>query len=117
MQKKSTILKTLVCFSSFYLLTLTINAQKISVSEIINTEKMYDLHFTDAKRDSMIHQLNANLKLYQYLHGFNLPNSVPLPNWFDAVLPAMKFDTKQQPMNWTISPDVEMPADTNRLAF
>ena len=117
MQNIPTLLKIIVCFSSVFVLTSDIRAQQVSVSEIINTEKMYDLHFTDAKRDSMLNQLNANLRLYQYLHGFNLPNSVPLPNWFDPVLPAMKFDTKQQPLNWSISADVVMPADTNQLAF
>ena len=117
MQNIPTLLKIIVCFSSVFVLTSDIRAQEVSVSEIINTEKMYDLHFTDAKRDSMLNQLNANLRLYQYLHGFNLPNSVPLPNWFDPVLPAMKFDTKQQPINWSISADVVMPADTNQLAF
>ncbi len=117
MKKIPTLLKTIVCFSSFFGLTFTICAQDISVSEIIYTEKMYDLHFTDAKRDSMVNQLNANLQLYQYLHGFNLPNSVPLPNWFDPVLPTMKFNTNQQPFNWNISGAVVMPADTNQLAF
>ncbi len=117
MKKIFPLLKTIVCFSSFFGLTFTICAQDISVSEIINTEKMYDLHFTDAKRDSMVNQLNANLQLYHYLHGFNLPNSVPLPNWFDPVLPTMKFDSKQQPINWNISGAVVMPADTNQLAF
>ena len=91
MQKISTLLKTIVCFSSFFVLVPAILAQDVSVSEIINTEKMYDLHFTDAKRDSMVKQLNANLQFYQYLHGFNLANSVPLPNWFDPVLPTMKI--------------------------
>ena len=111
------LLKTIVCFSSFFMITFTIHAQDVSVSEIINAEKMYDLHFTDAKRDSMVNQLNANLQFYQYLHGFNLPNNVPLPNWFDPVLPAMTFDTKQQHNNWNISAGVVMPADTNQLAF
>ncbi len=117
MQNIPKLLKIIVCFSSVLVLTSDIRAQEVSVSEIINTEKMYDLHFTDAKRDSMLNQLNAYLRLYQYLHGFNLPNSVPLPNWFDPVLPAMKFDTKQQPLNWRMSADVLMPADTNQLAF
>ncbi|MEO6404849.1 MAG: amidase [Ferruginibacter sp.] len=117
MQNISTLLKIVVCFSSFFLLTSSIPAQNVSVNEIINTEKMYDLHFTDAKRDSMLNQLNANLQLYKYLHGFNLHNSVPLPNWFDPELPAMKFDTKQQPINWNIPAGVVMPADTNQLAF
>ncbi len=117
MQKLPKLLKTIVCLSSFFLLTHITHAQNISVSEILNTEKMYDLHFTDAKRDSMVNQLNSNLQLYKYLHGFNLPNSVPLPNWFDPVLPNMTFNTKQQPINWNISTTVAMPADINQLAF
>jgi len=111
------LLRTIVCFFSFFVLTSTIRAQDVSVSEIINTEKIYDLHFTDAKRDSMVNQLNANLQIYRYLHGFNLPNSVPLPNWFDPVLPTMTFKTKHQPINWNIPAGVVMPADTNQLAF
>jgi hypothetical protein len=77
---------------------------------------MYDLHFTDAQRDSMVTQMNTNLKFYKYLHEFNL-NNVPLPNWFDPVLPTMTFNTKQQPIKWNIPADVAMPADTNQLAF
>lgn len=92
-------------------------AQNVTVSEILNAEKMYDLHFTEAKRDSMVNQLNANLQLYQYLHSFNLPNSVPLPNWFDPVMPGMKFENKQVPLNWNIPANVDMPADKNQLAF
>ena len=117
MPKIATLLKTVVCLVSFFVLTATVRAQDVTVSEIINTEKIYDLHFTDAKRDSMLNQLNANLRFYQYLHGFNLPNNVPLPNWFDPVLPAMTFNSKQQLINWNIPPDVLMPADTNQLAF
>jgi Asp-tRNA(Asn)/Glu-tRNA(Gln) amidotransferase A subunit family amidase len=117
MQNLSRLIQTIIGFSSFLVLTSTIAAQEVSVNEIIHTEKMYDLHFTDAKRDSLVNQLNANLKLYQYLHGFNLPNSVPLPNWFDPVLPGMTFNTKQQPVTWNIPERVAMPADTNQLAF
>lgn len=117
MKNISILLRTIGCFFSFFVLTSTIRAQDVSVTEIINTEKMYDLHFTNAKRDSMLNQLNANLRFYQYLHGFNLPNSVPLPNWFDPVLPTMTFNTKQQPILWNIPASVVMPADTNQLAF
>ncbi len=117
MQNIAMLFKTIVCLISFLSLTPSIRSQDVIASEIITTEKMYDLHFTDAKRDSMVNQLNANLHLYQYLHGFNLPNSIPLPNWFDPVLPAMSFNTKQQPINWNIPSGVVMPADTNQLAF
>jgi hypothetical protein len=59
----------------FFVLTSTIHAQDVSVSEIITAEKMYDLHFTDAQRDSMVTQMNTNLKFYNTC--MNLPNSVP----------------------------------------
>ena len=117
MQKIPKFLKIIVCFFYFLVLTFKIHAQNVLINEIINTEKMYDLHFTDAKRDSMVNQLNSNLQLYKYLHGFNLQNSVPLPNWFDPVLPNMTFNTKQEPINWNIPTAVAMPADINQLAF
>ncbi|MBC7535115.1 MAG: amidase [Ferruginibacter sp.] len=117
MKNIPTLLKTIFSLSFSFVLSSTVCAQDVSVTEIINAEKIYDLHFTNAKRDSMISQLNANLHLYRYLHEFNLSNSVPLPNWFDPVLPAMKFDTKQLPINWNIPTNVVMPADTNELAF
>jgi len=117
MQNISSLLKTIACFFFFLVLTSNIYAQTVSASEIITAENMYDLHFTDAKRDSMVKQLNANLQLYRYLHGFNLANSVPLPNWFDPVLPTMTFNTKQQSVNWNVPAAVVMPADTNQLAF
>jgi hypothetical protein len=41
----------------FFVLTSTIHAQHVSVSEIITAEKMYDLHFTNAQRDSMVTQM------------------------------------------------------------
>ncbi len=117
MQNLYTKFKAVICFLSFFFLTITTSAQEVSVNQIINTEKMFDLHFTNANRDSMLNQLKTNLQLYKYLHGFNLPNSIPLPNWFDPVLPAMKFTTRQQPIKWNIAPNVVMPADTNQLAF
>jgi Asp-tRNA(Asn)/Glu-tRNA(Gln) amidotransferase A subunit family amidase len=117
MQHLSSLIKTIICFTSFLIFTSSIRSQDVFVSDIIKTEKMYDLHFTDAKRDSMVNQLRANLQLYKYLHGFDLPNSVPLPNWFDPVLPTMTFSTKQQPIKWNIPERVAMPADTNQLAF
>jgi hypothetical protein len=97
-------------------LTSTIHAQDVSVSEIITAEKNVRFAFYRCPRDSMVTQMNTNLKFYKYLHEFNLPNNVPLPNWFDPV-PTMTFNTKQQPIKWNIPADVAMPADTNQLAF
>ena len=117
MQNISTLLRTIICFSFLIVVKLTAHAQNVSISEIADAEKMYGLHFNDAQRDSMKNQLKTNLQLYQYLHSFNLPNSVPLPQWFDPVLPEMKFSTLQQPITWSVTANVAMPADTNQLAF
>ena len=116
-QKLPGILKITFTLFCFIYLRVHIQAQKITADDIISAEKMYDLHFNPAKRDSMLNQLNFNLRLYQYLHGFNLNNNVPLPNWFDPVLPSMKFDTHQESILWNIPKDVQMPKDTNQLAY
>jgi hypothetical protein len=81
-------------------------AANIAADQIVNAEKMYDLHFTSAKRDSMVDQLKTNFQYYRYLHSFNLPNSVPLPQWFDPVLPEMSFNTKQNKIYWNIPENV-----------
>jgi len=117
MQNISKLLRTIICFSFLMVVKLAAHAQDVSVSEIADAEKMYGLQFTGAQRDSMVNQLNTNLRIYQYLHSFNLPNSVPLPQWFDPVLPQMKFSTSQQPVNFSIPAKVVMPADINQLAF
>lgn len=89
----------------------------ITAEQIVNTEKMYDLHFTPAQRDSMTDQLKTYLHYYRYLHSFNLPNSVPIPQWFDPVLPEMSFNIKQSKIHWNIPENIAVPKDTNDLAF
>ena len=116
MQNVSSLVRTILCSSFFTALTSTAHAQ-VSVTDIATAEKIVGLQFTADKRDSMLNQLNINLHIYQYLHGFNLPNDVPLPNWFDPVLPEMKFSTTQQPIHFSIPADVALPADINQLAF
>lgn len=90
---------------------------KVATSQIANTETMYDLHFTPAQRDSMMDQLNWNLRYFKYLHSFNLPNSMPLPQWFDPIVPGMSFNTKQNKIYWNIPENVSMPENKNDLAF
>ncbi len=117
MHKLSALSKIIIWF--FFLLTikLSAHAQDVSVREIADAENLIGLHFNAAQRDSMVNQLNANLHIYQYLHGFNLANSVPLPQWFDPVLPQMKFSTSQQSIDFNLPTNVVMPADKNQLAF
>nr|MDQ6902580.1 amidase [Bacteroidota bacterium] len=117
MHNLSTFSKTVLFF--FFLMTLKFSAraQEVSVTEIADAENLIGLHFNAAQRDSMVNQLNTNLQIYKYLHSFNLANSVPLPQWFDPVLPQMKFNTTQQPINFNIPTNVALPVDKNQLAF
>lgn len=117
MQNRFLFLRKISIVTFLVIHSISIHAQDISSNEIISSEKLFDLQFTKAKRDSMLNQLNANLRLYRYLHGFDLPNCVPLPNWFDPVLPNMTFTTKQEPIHWTIPVNVALPKDSNQLAF
>ena len=108
----------IIILAFLLLLNVILPAQEnITADQIVNAEKMYDLHFTSAKRDSMVDQLKTNFQYYRYLHSFNLPNSVPLPQWFDPVLPEMSFNTKQNKIYWNIPENVLMPKDSNNLAF
>jgi Asp-tRNA(Asn)/Glu-tRNA(Gln) amidotransferase A subunit family amidase len=100
-----------------FLTSATIAQDNVLIDQIVSAEKMYDLHFTPAKRDSMVDQLKTNLQYYRYLHSFNLSNNVPIPQWFDPVLPGMNFNTKQNKILWNIPENVVMPKDTNDLAF
>ncbi len=65
----------------------------------------------------MLNQLNTNLQYYRWLHTFDLPNNVPLPQWFDPVLPGMKFSTQQKTINWNIPANVALPTNKQELAF
>ena len=110
--RKTSVIAFLLFFSQ-----VLYSQDKITIDEIANAVKMYDLNFTPAKRDSMINQLNTNLQYYRYLHTFNLPNSVPLPLWFDPVLPEMHFTTTQNKIDWNIPQNVSLPSNRNDLAF
>jgi Asp-tRNA(Asn)/Glu-tRNA(Gln) amidotransferase A subunit family amidase len=89
----------------------------VSLSQIISAEKMFDLDFTPAKRDSILSGAADNLRLYHYLHQNGLSNDIPLPLWFDPVLPGKHFSKQQLPIKWNIPESVNLPQNKNELAF
>jgi Asp-tRNA(Asn)/Glu-tRNA(Gln) amidotransferase A subunit family amidase len=89
----------------------------VTLSQIANSEKMADLSFSQVKRDSMTGILTDRLKTYRYLHAQNLSNDIPLPMWFNPVLPGMIVPRIQMPVHFTIPDQVALPADRNQLAF
>ncbi len=97
---------------------LSVSAQEqVTVSQIASTEKMIDLSFSDAKRDSMVSVLSNEIKIYKYIHSKNLDNSVPFPLWFSPVLPGTIIPKKSSKVVFVIPGNVELPKNLNDLAF
>jgi len=104
--------------AALIMITRFVSAQdSVTLSQVIGAEKMFDLNFTPAKRDSIISGANDNLHFYQYLHKNSLSNDVPLPLWFDPILPGKHFNHRQLPIKWNIPDNVSLPANKNDLAF
>ena len=89
----------------------------VTRDQVSSAEKLYDLHFTDAKRDSTLDGLAKNTKTYAYFHSLNIPNNAPLPLYFNVLLPNQVVPKKQLPVHFDIPLNVSLPANINELAF
>jgi Asp-tRNA(Asn)/Glu-tRNA(Gln) amidotransferase A subunit family amidase len=108
--------KCLVSISMMYLFTA--GAQdSVTMSQVVGAEKMFDLNFTQVKRDSMISGIRDRVKTYNYIHAQNLSNDMPLPLWYSPVLPGMMVPRKQLAVQFIIPDGVQLPADRNQLAY
>lgn len=100
------------------LVTSTLTAQdSIVIGDLISAEKLFDLRFTDVKRDSILSGLSDNHKFYRYLHDHDLSNDIPLSLAFSPLLPGTHYDVRQKPIQWTIPAEVALPADHDDLAY
>ncbi|MBB3058941.1 amidase [Mucilaginibacter gotjawali] len=109
--------KTILTTLSIFMLTGQLMAQNVTRESIKSAEKMLDLNFTDAKRDSMTDILSKNIKTYAFLHSQNFKNDVPLPLAFNVDLPGLVVPKKQLPVYFNIPANVELPKNSNDLAF
>jgi len=98
-------------------ITAALFAQQANKGQVAQTEKLFALQFTDAKRDSMLDGLNNNIKLYEYLHRQNIANNLAFPSYFSPVLPGMHFTDHQQAIHWNIPAKISLPKNRNELAF
>ena len=99
-------------------IVLNATAQEpVTKSQVASAEKMFSLSFSEAKRDSMLSVLANNIKTYNYIHDANLNNNVPFPLWYNPVLPSMKVNKHQLPVQFFIPEGISLPKDKNQLAF
>lgn len=84
---------------------------------VIAAENVIGLHFTDAKRDSMLDGLKENLDSYEKLRALNINNSVPPALAFNPVPVGMKFETTRKPPAWSRPAKLSVPINLGDLAF
>lgn len=107
-------LPLLFLFLSSQLLSQTTPLQK---SDLMSTSKLFDLTFTDKEIDTLYSDVQDNLLNYKAMHLLNLNNKVPLSLWQSPVVPGMKFNSIQKPIQWIENKNTSLPKNLNDLAF
>lgn len=100
----------LICLNSFAQDTIT-------KTDLPTAAKIFDVAFTPSEIDSMhgnVKEINETVKK---MHTYTLDNSVPMSLWQNPVLPGMKLNDKQEPLDWRIPANVSMPQNKTELAF
>lgn len=83
----------------------------------LEIEPYYDLAFTQAERDSLLHGLRDYQRSIQALHQYPLQNHIPMSLWFDPVPTGFKKETLQKPIDWGLPKNVALPVNKEELAF
>jgi Asp-tRNA(Asn)/Glu-tRNA(Gln) amidotransferase A subunit family amidase len=89
----------------------------ITVMDIRSSEKVIRVHFTEAKEDSLLDQVQQRAKEYDKMHGFSLDNFIPMTMAESPLLPYMNLNRKQSPVKFDIPSGVNLPANKDELAF
>ena len=89
----------------------------LTINDLPSAERVIGLELKQSERDSLFDDVKTNMKEYNKMRQYRLDNSVPLSTWQTPRLPGMKFNMKQNPVKWNISPNVSLPTNKNDLAF
>ena len=72
------------------------NANPVHQQAMPSVERLIDLAFTDAERDTIIDGLDDQLKVTHELHQLSLPNHLSPALQFHPELPGMTWDGEQR---------------------
>lgn len=102
-----------------FLLFISANilSQNVTKENVSNAEKIIGLEFTDAERDSMLDNLNEQLKNYENIRKIELANSVPPAIIFNPIPVGFVFPNDQREIKFSDYSYVQLPANKNDLAF
>jgi hypothetical protein len=93
------------------------NADAITKPDLSITAKIFDLQFTEQEIDSMYDNVKELNQAVKQLHSLPLDNNVPMSLWQSPLVPGIQFNTNQEPIEWNIPSDEQLPKNKNDLAF
>jgi Asp-tRNA(Asn)/Glu-tRNA(Gln) amidotransferase A subunit family amidase len=89
----------------------------LTKQDLKNAAKIIDINFSQKEIDTLYEGVKENLDNFKLQHKLSLNNNVPMSLWQSPILPGMRFASKQEPINWNIPTNVQMPTNKNDLAF
>jgi Asp-tRNA(Asn)/Glu-tRNA(Gln) amidotransferase A subunit family amidase len=92
-------------------------AQSIIKEQIQNGEKIIGIEFSEAERDSMIDNLNDQLRSYEKIRKYPLNNNVTPALEFNPIPVRFHFPEEQLPIDFSPYAGIKLPRDRNELAF
>ncbi|MEI7627056.1 MAG: amidase [Bacteroidota bacterium] len=108
--------KIMIVFAVFTFIGVTAQ-DSIRVSDLKSAAKLIDLTYSQKELDTMYAGVMENFENYRMMHKEHLDNSVPMSLWQNPVLPGMHFNTKQQPIDWNIPTNINLPKNKSDLAY
>jgi Asp-tRNA(Asn)/Glu-tRNA(Gln) amidotransferase A subunit family amidase len=85
--------------------------------DIISAQKLIGLEFDTAERDTMLEELQDNLKNYENIRKIQIGNQIPSALLFNPLPVGFKPNTLQQPLEWGAINEVRLPTNKEDLAF
>ena len=99
----------------------TLADEKIKVTRdmIDSAATIADVHISDEYKDMMLESLNGYAEAFDAIYALHIKNEVAPAVIFDPVLPGMRFETEQRPMNISAAPNVAgiAPKNIEDVAF
>lgn len=90
---------------------------KLTKQMVAEAESLIGLKFNDVKRDSMLDDLNDQLKNFEAIRNINLANNIPPAILFNPIPVGMKFQTKRLPFKMSYAGKVTLPSTLDDVAF
>jgi Asp-tRNA(Asn)/Glu-tRNA(Gln) amidotransferase A subunit family amidase len=92
-------------------------ADAITKEMLAAAEQISGVHFTDAQREMMLEWVNDNRNLYSELRQVHLDVSVAPALHFNPILPGMKFQKEQLPVQYSDATNLKRPKKLEEVAY